>query len=219
MNDKQKDLINYIASIPKSLYFNLKIFGFKDGIKFPVIISNNVILEDISGKIEVKNPKPFGIRIGFGPTDIYSSKHEKTIIKNTGKIVFDKKCKIGYGSAISNEGYIELGENFSISFRGKIICRKSIKIGKNSLMAWDTLIMDSDHHPIYENEKRINEDEGIIIGEKNWIGAKSTILKGVVLGDNNVVALGSVLTKKYKVNHKVIGGLPAKIIKDNIEWR
>lgn len=219
MKNKQKDIIRYIQGLPKSFYFNLKMFGFRRACTFPVVLSKNVLLEDISGEVILKNPKPFGVRIGFGHTDIYSWKNEKTIIKNSGKIIFEGKSKLGFGSAISNEGNLEIGDNFSISFRGKIICRKKIKIGKNSLMAWDTLIMDTDHHPIFEGDKRINDDKEIIIGEKNWIGAKSTVLKGVKLGNNNVIALGAIVTKEFIVNNKVIGGAPARILKENIEWK
>lgn len=63
-------------------------------------------------------------------------------------------------------------------------------------MSWDTLIMDCDQHPIYSGEKIVNENKTIVVGRKNWIGAKSTILKGVILGNNNVVALGSCSNKK-----------------------
>lgn len=219
MNNKQKDIIRYIQGLPKSFYFNLRMFGFRKALTFPIILSKNVVLEDISGQIVLKKPKSFGIRIGFGHTDIYSWKNEKTIIKNSGKITFEGKSKLGFGTAISNEGNLEIGDNFSISFRGKIVCRKEIKIGKDSLMAWDTLIMDTDHHPIFENSVRINDDKEISIGEKNWIGARSTILKGVKLGNNNVVALGTVLTKEFFVDNKIIGGVPAKILKENIEWK
>lgn len=220
MNVKKiKNLIKIILGIPKSLVFNVAKFGLIQGIKLPIIFSSNTLLKDISGEVIINNPKMFGIRIGFGNTDNHSWKHEKTIFKNSGKIIFCGKAKIGFGSVISNSGYLSIGNNFSISCKGSIICRKKIVIGEGCLMAWDTLIMDTDHHPIFEENKRINEDEEIIIGEKNWIGAKSTLLKGVKLGDNNVIALGSILTKEFVVNNKIIGGIPARILKDNIEWK
>ncbi|MBP9630507.1 MAG: acyltransferase [Leptotrichiaceae bacterium] len=219
MRDKHKDIFRYIAGIPKSFYFNFKKFGFLKALKFPVILSSNVILDNVSGDIEIKKMKPFGVRIGFGHSDIYVYQGEKTILKNTGKIIFNGKCKIGFGSGISNEGILEFGENFSITFRGKIACRKSIKIGNDCMVSWDTLIMDTDHHDIFENKLKINESKPIVIGDKNWIGARAVILKGVTLGNGNVVALGAILTKKYDCNNKIIAGSPAKIIKEGIEWK
>ncbi len=215
---KIKNFIKIIFGIPKSLVFNVTKFGLIEGIKLPIIVSNNTILKDISGEIILKNPKTFGVRIGFGSTDNYSWKHEKTIFKNRGQLVFEGKAKLGFGSVISNSGYLNIGNNFSISCKGSIICRKKIVIGNDCLMSWDTLIMDTDHHPIFFEKQRINEDQEIVIGNKNWIGAKSTILKGVEIGDNNVISLGAILTKSFLVSNKVIAGIPAKIVKDNVQW-
>ena len=219
MNIKKiKNFVKIVLGIPKSLVFNVIKFGLIEGIKLPIIFSSNTVFKDISGEIIINNPKTFGIRIGFGNTDNYSWSHEKTIFKNTGKLIFNGKAKIGFGSAISNTGYLSIGNNFSISCKGSIVCRKKIIIGDDCLMAWDTLIMDTDHHPIFEGNERINYDKEIILGEKNWIGAKSTILKGVTLGDNNVVSLGTIVTKSFLVNNKIIAGIPAKIVKENVQW-
>lgn len=69
------------------------------------------------------------------------------------------------------------------------------------------------NHPIDSKQRR-----GIIINpiyiEKNaWIGANSTILPGVTIGENAVVAAGSVVNKNVKAN-TVVGGIPAKILKE-----
>lgn len=55
--------------------------------------------------------------------------------------------------------------------------------------------------------------KGIKIGNNCWIGSKVTILDGVTLGDNCVIAAGSVVTKSMPAN-SVIGGIPAKVLKD-----
>ena len=115
---KIKNFIKIILGIPKSLVFNVTKFGLIEGIKLPIIVSNNTILKDISGEIILKNPKTFGVRIGFGSTDNYSWKHEKTIFKNRGQLVFEGKAKLGFGSVISNSGYLNIGNNFSISCKG-----------------------------------------------------------------------------------------------------
>ena len=49
-----------------------------------------------------------------------------------------------------------------------------------------------------------------------WVGSNSTILQGVAIGDNAVVAAGAVVTKNVPAN-VVVGGVPARIIKDRIE--
>ncbi len=55
--------------------------------------------------------------------------------------------------------------------------------------------------------------EPITIGNDVWIGGNVTILPGVTIGDNVVVAAGAVVTKDLPSNC-VVGGIPAKVIKD-----
>lgn len=52
--------------------------------------------------------------------------------------------------------------------------------------------------------------QGIRIGPDNWFGAKSTVLDGVVMGTQNIVAAGALLTKSTYGSRVVLGGLPAK---------
>lgn len=54
--------------------------------------------------------------------------------------------------------------------------------------------------------------KGIRIGANCWIGAKVTVLDGVEIGDNCILAAGAVITKSFPAN-SVIGGVPAKLIK------
>lgn len=52
----------------------------------------------------------------------------------------------------------------------------------------------------------------IKIGKRVWIGAHATILSGVTVGDNSIIAAGAVVTKDVPAN-SVVGGVPAKVIK------
>lgn len=54
--------------------------------------------------------------------------------------------------------------------------------------------------------------KGISIGKNCWIGAKVTVLDGVVIGDNCILAAGAVVTKSFPSN-SVVGGVPARLIK------
>jgi len=55
--------------------------------------------------------------------------------------------------------------------------------------------------------------KGIIVGNNCWIGAKVSILDGVTIGNNCVIAAGAVVTKSMPAN-SVIGGVPAKVLKE-----
>ena len=52
----------------------------------------------------------------------------------------------------------------------------------------------------------------IVLGNNVWIGSNATILQGVTIGDNAVVAAGAVVTKDVAAN-TVVGGVPAKIMR------
>jgi len=57
----------------------------------------------------------------------------------------------------------------------------------------------------------------IIIGDHVWIGMNVTVLKGVTIGDGAVVAAGSMVTKDVPP-HSLVAGVPAKVVKTDVEW-
>ena len=87
------------------------------------------------------------------------------------------------------------------------------------MLSYDIEIRNTDSHKIYDKNtnKRINEGNRINIGNHVWLGMRAIILKGVNIGDNSIVAAGSIVTKDVKAN-TIISGNPAKQIKENIYW-
>lgn len=110
------------------------------------------------------------------------------------------------GELILNGGYF----NSDV----KIRCHKKITIGENAKISHDVTIMDSDAHQIDYDGYQMTEP--IEIGKNVWIGTKSTILKGVKIGDGAIIAAGSVVTKSIPANC-IAAGVPARVIKENIK--
>lgn len=216
------EIFRYLLGLPKTFYFNFKYFPIKIAIKIPVVVSHKVKFRELSGSVELGKIKCGIVRIGFGTIDSYEFGYTPTIFSNKGKIIFDGKCKIGYGTAINNEGTIRFGENVNTS-KIQVICREKIEIGKNSIIGWDCLIMDTDHHHIYDinmERVKINNNKKILIEEHVWLGAKSTILKGVTIGKNNIVAIGTTISKSILETNVIIGNtLELKKIKKDIKWK
>lgn len=100
------------------------------------------------------------------------------------------------------------------------MCAKEITIEKNCLISWDVLIMDTDSHEIISLESGcpINFSSSITIKENVWISCRCTILKGTLIGKNNVVAAGSIVSGIYKETN-VIYSTNKKIIKRGISWK
>ena len=73
--------------------------------------------------------------------------------------------------------------------------------------------MDSDAHTIdgRKNTKPVK------IGDKVWIGTGAIILAGVTIGDGAVIAAGSLVNKDVP-EKALVGGVPAKIIREEVEW-
>ena len=111
-------------------------------------------------------------------------------------------------------GYnIHVGEDFFANFNCVFLDVCPIKIGKNAMLGPGVSLMTPEH-PLKAEERNSGYEFGrpITIGDNCWIGANATIVGGVTLGDNVVVAAGAVVNKSFTDN-VVIGGVPARIIK------
>jgi acetyltransferase-like isoleucine patch superfamily enzyme len=100
-----------------------------------------------------------------------------------------------------------------------ITCRStSISIGEGSMCAPNVIIVDSDFHAPWPPENRIcnmgyERDSSVEIGRNVWIGMGSMVLKGVTIGDNSIIAAGSVVDTDIPPN-VLAGGVPAKVIRE-----
>lgn len=111
---------------------------------------------------------------------------------------------------------LDFGTNVFMHEHTHITCGESIHIGSNTIIARDVVIRDYDAHHLSTPGYRISKP--IHIGEHVWIGNRVMILKGVTIGDNAVIAAGSVVTKDVPPNC-VAAGCPAKVIRENVSWQ
>ncbi|MBS1575274.1 MAG: sugar O-acetyltransferase [Bacteroidetes bacterium] len=70
----------------------------------------------------------------------------------------------------------------------------------------------TENHPINPSQRKSLILHSILIKRNAWIGANATILPGVTVGENSIVAAGAVVNKDVPPN-SIVGGIPAKIIK------
>jgi acetyltransferase-like isoleucine patch superfamily enzyme len=71
----------------------------------------------------------------------------------------------------------------------------------------------TEKHPLDSADSRAIITKPIVIKRKAWIGAAATILPGVTIGENSVVAAGAVVSKDVPDN-TIVGGIPAKVLKN-----
>lgn len=113
--------------------------------------------------------------------------------------------------------YTDCGKNIHIGkdvFINSGCCfqdQGGITIGDGALIGHNVVMATLNHDFVPENRKT-TIPAPIVIGKNVWIGAHSTIIGGVTIGDNSVVAAGAVVTKDVPPNI-IVGGIPAKQIK------
>lgn len=210
----------YILALPKTILFNLRYLPFKQAIRLPVFISHRVYLMDLSGAVKISDTRTGTIKIGFGQVGIFDQHRSRTIWQVSGTVEFKGRASIGHGSKLSVSGNLSLGKNFCISAESTIIVKKSISIGDDVLISWDALIMDTDFHNIYNAAgEQTNPSMSIKIGNKVWVGCRTLILKGVHIADGSVLAAASTIVKSIETPNAIIGGNPAKVLKQDITWQ
>lgn len=108
--------------------------------------------------------------------------------------------------------HIQLGKNVFINHACTFLDLGGIVIEDEVLIGPQVNII-TENHPVNPKERKMLELKAVIIKRNAWIGANATILPGVTIGENSVVAAGAVVTKDVPAN-TVVGGVPAKVIKE-----
>lgn len=112
--------------------------------------------------------------------------------------------------------YVSIGANcLLLSTRAKVIIGDYVMFGPNVSVITGNHRIDVIGKRMYEikdSDKRATDDQDVIFAGDNWIGANSTILKGVTVGEGAVVAAGALVNKNVPP-YAIVGGVPAKVIK------
>ena len=106
---------------------------------------------------------------------------------------------------------IHLGENIFINACCQFQDQGGIKIGDGCLIGHN-VVFATLNHDLNPVRRQICIPKSIELGTNVWVGSNATILSGVKIGDNAVVAAGAVVHKDVPAN-SIVGGVPAKFIK------
>jgi len=188
-------LENQSINIDGSAYLgNCKLYISNNVSNNTIIIEENCKLHNLTIRIEGSNTTVHikkGVGIGNG----------LLWLEYNGKILIGSGTRIEDANIASLEG-------------------KHINIGDECLFAHDIEIRTGDSHFIYEKDttNRINHASDIIIENNVWVCAHCKIMKGVTVKDNCVIGSSSLVNNSFEESNVIIAGVPAKIIKRNIEW-
>ena len=149
----------------------------------------------------------------------------------SGKCVIGKNLTLNNGLRFNPIGYVQpctlyvntdatlvIGNNVGMS-QTSIICHQSIYIGDNVKLGGGVKIYDTDFHSIDPNirkdrmaDMREKKCAPVVLEDNCFIGAGTTILKGVRIGENAIVGACSLVTKDIPTN-EIWAGVPARFVR------
>ena len=220
-------LWNYKFSLIKTLYINFKTLRFVDAIRLPIVVSRHVKIKNAKkGSIVIKHPlKPFMIRFGFGGSeDLYYYNLTKSVLffRNSGKIIFNGNSArfSPHFSILVDDSVMEFGDGFTCNNGCSFSSTHGIKFGDDCLVGCHVIVRDSDGHKIihYDTSSFDCKTEMVEIGNHVWICNNCNILKGVTIGNNNIVSYNTMCVKSVTEENCIIGGHVGKVIKHGVSW-
>ena len=139
------------------------------------------------------------------------------------KLIFGNNVKVGAYSLVSCTSHLSkygvgltIGNNSAFGRFTEFGAAGGIEIG-DDVIAGSYISFHSENHNFSDSSLLIRDQgvtsKGIKIGNNVWIGAKATFLDGAIIGNNCVVAAGAVVNGIFP-NNVIIGGVPAKILKE-----
>jgi|APIni6443716594_1056825.scaffolds.fasta_scaffold484240_1 acetyltransferase-like isoleucine patch superfamily enzyme len=198
--------------IIKTLYINI-IQGYFPEFKI-LVYPKTKIGKSKKGKITINGAKA---RLHLG-TAFERGKYNSTGLKidEGGELIvngifsFHTGCEIN----IADGGRLEIGSGYAAN-DVDISCFNRIKIGQYVAISKGVAISDSNDHVIKGMED--TSSRPVIIGEHVGIGMRAMILTGVNIGDGAIIAAGAVVIKDVPAKC-FVAGVPAKVIKEDVEW-
>ena len=176
------------------------------------------------------HPIPANVQIGEGFYCETAQIFRHLRNKKSGAVVFGNyvSCYAGCSFSIGENGQCTVGD-FTLLNGALIMAEEKIEIGAHCLISWNIGIADSDFHPLEPAQRLIDaqalapyfkdrpprpklKTAPVKIADNVWVGMNAVILKGVTIGENSVVAAGSVVTKSVPPS-TVVAGNPAVIVR------
>jgi acetyltransferase-like isoleucine patch superfamily enzyme len=153
---------------------------------------------------------------------------QPTQMLGQGAIVFGNNVRLGVNPSpylYSGYGYLDarktfsrilIGNNVWINNNFKIISGgEGVDVGDNVLIGFNVEISDSDFHNLHPKKRfgGVPKTAKVCLLNNVFIGNNVKILKGVTIGENSIIANGSVVTRSVPPN-VIAGGNPARVIKE-----
>ena len=137
------------------------------------------------------------------------------------KLYLKTMCVISQGTVLrcDKNATIELGKNFYCNKNCHLRASEKIKFGDDCSLGWNVQLNDNDGHVVKYNGKTSKQKGSITIGNHVWLTSNTIVTKDVNIADGCIVAQGGIVTKSITEPNSLVAGIPAKVIKNNVEWK
>jgi acetyltransferase-like isoleucine patch superfamily enzyme len=190
--------VDHYQNFPAIKFKKLIFIRMKKARGSKLIINNRLIIEPWQG--------------GMAPSSITLGRDAELIIHESFIIGDDVRILLAPSAKLTLHG-VNISSGSGITCKSVILVNKHVEIGKDTIIAWDTFITDCDWHPINGKLKVFPT----IIGDHVWIGVGCKILKGVLIGQDSIIAPQSVVLAGKYPEKVLLAGIPAKVIKTSID--
>ena len=210
----------YRRSIIPSIFFNFKNLPFRQAIKLPILVYKIRNL-DQTGSIIIDCDAIYTGMIQLGFPRAATFPNNGITWRNRGKVVFKGKCIVGNDCYIivGKKGSLIFGDDFKVNAGLKLTAECSITFGDHTLLGWSVVIMDTNHHKVYdvENKRYKCSFSPIVIGDNNWFASQCYVMHGVHTPSNCIFGARSVVTRggQYE-SYCVHGGSPIRVLSRNV---
>ena len=137
----------------------------------------------------------------------------------SSRVSFGERCGISVASMPGQApALLSIGQRTSFQSGLSLNCAERVTIGADCAISWDVHILDTDFHQIIHlgGVKR-PKCAPISIGDRVWIGSRVTVLKGVSIGSDSMIAAGSIVTRSFPPR-SLIAGNPARLVREIEGW-
>lgn len=158
----------------------------------------------------------------------YKFNHCTIVINGNGNLIEIGKISISINHTYfcmepcSDNREIIIGDNTYIG-QAKLMCfgtNNHLHIGRDCLLSSGIHIRTGDAHAVidYTTKELLNKNGDVIIGDHCWFGIDSFVSKNIHIPNNTIIGAKAGVFKTFTEEFTAIGGVPAKVIKRNVEW-
>lgn len=133
-------------------------------------------------------------------------------VKNLGGRIEIGNCSLfpGVRFEVWKGGEIVIQDGTYLNRNTEVIAGRSVRVGRDCMIARDVLIMDTDQHALPGQELQVVP---VVLEDRVWVGARAIILKGVTVGHDSVIGAGAIVTRSVPP-YSVVAGPAARPIRN-----